>query len=353
MRTTHLESFKAILGERFGYLERYYDEIKKLDTDDKHPLTEDVFDRIFNPELCCLLFGTPDLDRTTRVQRKMDLAVLREIYHLWRDKNYFDLSPSLCSMLIDADLKDIDTFFVRTPYRSMYLSLPKGNGLKISNPQSGLHEVEGIYITCDDFTDPKDLILAQNSEALKDVTRHIHMIICGEHKGVLGDAILFFDLVFFEGKVSDSIERNKVILNSPAIWDHIVELFNFVTKVLLYINCSNVSILKVAGMDIDAKLRELRNPAKKRKLIQRYIKTSTQAHSYLDVCISLDPDTKDSNKGGQRILGGSKSLEKVRAYFRTQRFGTELSQSKIIMIQSYLRGEGAEFYKDKKVYKIT
>lgn len=352
MRTTHLESFKAILGERFGYLEQYYNEITKLDKDDKHPLPEDLFDRIFSPEQCSLLFGTPDLDRTTRLQRKMDLAVLREIYHLWRDKNYFDLSPELCSMLRDADLKDIDTFFLRTPYRSMYLSLPKGNGFMIPNRQSGLHEVEGIYITCDDYADPQNLILSQTTEKLEGVNRHIHMVICGEHKGVLGDAILFFDLVFFDGKVSDSIERNKNILNAPDLWKHIVDIFNFVTKVLLYVNCSNVSILKVAGMDIEAKLRELRNPAKKRKLIQRYIKTSTQAHSYLDISISHDPDAKESTKSGQHF-SGPKSLEKVRAYFRTQRYGTELSQSKIILVQSYLRGEGTEFYKEKKNYKIT
>lgn len=352
MRTTHLELFKSILGTRFDYLEQYYNQIKALDKDDKYPLAETIFDYIFSPEICCTLFGTPNLDRTTRLQRKMDLAVLREIYHLWRDKNYFDLSPNLCSMLIDADLKDIDTFFLRTPYRSMYISLPKGNGLKIPNPQSGLHEVDGIYLTCDDYNDPKDLILSQTSENLKDVTRHIHMVICGEHKGVLGDAILFFDLIFFEGKISDSIERNKAILNAPNIWDHIVEIFNFVTKVLLYINCSNVSILKVAGMDIEAKLRELHNPAKKRKLLQRYVKTSTQAHSYLDISISHDPDAKDSTKKGQH-LSGLKSLEKVRAYFRTQRYGTELSQSKIILVQSYLRGEGAEFYKEKKTYRIT
>lgn len=352
MRSTHLELFKTALGPAFEYIERFFKEIKALDIDDKHPLEENIFDRIFPADTIGKLFGTPDLDRSQRIQRKMDLAVLREIYHLWSDQNYFDLSPRLCSMLIDADLKDVDTFFLRAPYRSMYLSLPKGNGLMIPNTRTGLHEVEGIYITVDDYETPKNMLLAGSGEVLMEATKHVHMVVCGEQKGDFGDAIMFFDLVFFEGKISDSIEKNKDILNRPNTWDYIVSIFDFVTRVLLYINCANVSILKVAGLDIEAKLRELKNPAKKRKLLQRYSKISPQAHSLLDITISIDPDAHSST-GKSSNTGVLKSLEKVRAHFKTQRFGVGWSESKIILVQSYIRGDGAEFYKEKRTFKIS
>jgi hypothetical protein len=352
MRKTHLELFKEILGDGFIYLEKFYKEISLLDTHDRHPLHEQIFERIFPHDTCSVLFGTPDVDRSTRIQRKMDLAVIREIYHLWKDKNYFDLSPQLCSLLIDADLKDVDTFFLRATYRSLYLSLPKGTGLMIPNVQTGLHEVESIYITFDDYEEPQNIIVPNKGTILNNATKHVHMLICGEQKGMFGDAILFFDLIFFEGKISDSIDINKELLDRPNTWDYIVEVFNFVTKVLLYINCANVSILKIAGMDIEKKLRELKNPAKKRKFLQKFTKISPQSHSYLDVTISHDPDDT-SKPGGPHTFRGTKSLEKVRSHFKTQKFGPGRADSKIILVQSYVRGEGAEFFKQKRTFKVT
>lgn len=351
MRSTHFELLQTVLGDHTKYLINYFENLKILDSDIKHPIDEDVFDRIFPPETCANLFGTPNLDRSTRAQRKMDLAVFRQTYHLWRDRNYFDISPKLTGKLIETELRDVDTFFIRAPYRSMYVSLPKGNGLFIPNNVSGLHEVEGIYIAFNDYGGPKGLSVPSKGLTLYGVTKHIHMLICGETKGAFGDAIMFFDLIFFEGKVSESIERNKELLENPKLWPHIVEIFTFVTKTLLYINCANTAIQKIAGMDLGVKLRNLKSPAKKRKLIKKYSKVSPEAHSFLDVIINHEQDTPGKT-GGTSILLGPKSLEKVRPHFKTQRYGAALSQSKIIWVESYLRGEGAEFFKDKHSFRV-
>ena len=352
MRTTHFELLRLVLGDNTKYLDNYFESISGIDTDDDHPIDEDVFDRVFSPEACSNLFGTPGVDRSSIMQRKMDLAVLRQTYHLWKDRNYFGISPKLTSKLIDTDLRDVDTFFIRAPYRSMYLSLPKGNGLFIPNSTSGLHEVDSIYIAFNDYGGPKDLMIPSRGMTLPGVTKHIHMLVCGEQKGSFGDAIMFFDLIFFEGKVSASIERNKEILENPDLWPHITEIFNFVTKVLLYINCSNISIQKIAGLDLEEKLRNLKSTAKKRKLIKRYSKVSPEAHNLLDIIIDHSQDTP-SKTGNSSVLRGPKSLEKVRPYFKTQRHGVGLSQSKIIWVESYIRGEGAEFYKKKHTYRVT
>ena len=346
MRLTHFELFKAVIGDRFKYLEGYFQAFVKFDIEHNKSVPEFIFNQVFNVDICKYIFGTPDLDRSNRAQRKMDLAVIRQIYHLWKDKNYFDLSPKLCPLIASTDLVDVDTFFLQAPYRSMYLSLPKGSGFFIPNAQTGLHEVDGIYITFDDFKGKEKLVMPGKN--IEGATKHMHMVICGENKGVFGDAILFFDLLFFEGKISDSIKRNREILDNPNHWDYIVNIFNFVTKVLLYINCSNVSILKVAGMDIEEKLRNLKNPAKKRKLIKKYGKISSAAHKILDVSISLNPDSSGFSEGTRTKLK-PKSLEKVRRHFKTQRYGQNYSQSKIIVVESYLRGEGAEYY--RKIYK--
>jgi hypothetical protein len=352
MRSTHFELLQAVLGEHSKYLIQYFENLKVMDFDISHPIDEDVFDRVFPAETCANLFGTPNLDRSTRAQRKMDLALLRQTYHLWRDRNYFDISPRLTGKLIDTELRDVDTFFIRAPYRSMYISLPKGNGLFIPNNISGLHEVEGIYLAFNDYGGPKGLLMPSKNLTLHGVTKHIQMLISGEPKGTFGDAIMFFDLIFFEGKVSESIERNKEILENPKLWDHIVEIFTFVTKVLLYINCANTAIQKIAGLDLEVRLNNIKSSAKKRKMIKKYCKISPEAHSLLDVIINHEQDTPGKSKDSS-ILLGPKALEKVRPHFKTQRYGSALSQSKIIWVESYLRGEGTKFYKDKHSFKVT
>lgn len=350
MRLTHFELFKAVIGDRFKYLEGYFQAFDKFDIDHTSSIPESTFNQIFTIDICKDIFGTPNLDRSTRAQRKMDLAVIRQIYHLWKDKNYFDLSPKLCPIITGTDLVDVDTFFLQAPYRSLFLSLPKGNGFFIPNTQTGLHEVDGVYITFDDFKREEKLVMPGKS--IEGATKHMNMVIYGENKGIFGDAILFFDLLFFEDKVSDSIERNREILDNPSYWDYVVNIFNFVTKVLLYINCSNVSILKVAGMDIEEKLRNLKSPTKKRKLIKKYGKISSAAHKILDVSISLDSDSPGSSDGAHTKLG-PKSLEKVRRHFKTQRYGQNNSQSKIIVVESYLRGEGAEYYRETYKHRVS
>lgn len=352
MHSTHLELFKAVLGDRFNYLEKYYENLKPLDIIDTRPIGEPIFDQIFPSELCSKLFGTPNTDRSDRPQRKMDLAVLREIYHLWKDKNYFDISPTLTTKLIDTELRDVDTFFIRAPYRSMYLSLPKGNGLFIPNNKTGLHEVESIYLTFEDFGEPKSIIVPFQNKKFDNTTKHIHMLVCGETKGTYGDAIMFFDLIFFEGKVSESITLNKDLLDNPTFWDSALEVFNFVSKVLLYINCSNTSIQKIAGLDLEEKLRNLKSNTKKRKLIQKYCRISPEAHNLLDVVINHDHGVQSKNPCASIALG-PKAFEKVRPHFKTQRYGTALSQSKIIWVESYVRGEGAEFFRDTHNFKVT
>lgn len=350
MRITHFELLQMFLGNTFKYLEQYYGALSTVDTDPDHPIPEYIFDKAISAQTCSQLFGTPNDDRSSRIQRKMDLAVLQQTYHLWKDQRYFEISPALTSKLIDTDMKDTDTFFLRAPGRSMYISLPKGNGLFIPNSKSGLHEVDSIYLTFNDYEEAQDLLLPIQQKKIEGVTKHIHMLVCGEQKGTFGDAVMFFDLIFFEGKVSASIEKNKEILENHSLWPYMTTIFNFVSKVLLYINCANISIQKIAGLDLESKLEGLKGSAKKRKLLQKYSKISPKAHNLLDVVINHDQNPHGGDKTVTML--GPKSLEKVRPHFKTQRYGTGRAQAKIIWVESYIRGEGTEFYQDKHTYKV-
>ena len=350
MRKTHFELLTSILD--CNLLFERFEAVKVMDLDINEPINEGIIDSVFPPEVCSKIVGNPFAERISREQRKMDMSVFSHTYHLWRDQNYFDITPELIERLMDTDLKDIDTFFLRTPYRSMYISLPLGNNLYIPNDISGKHEITGLYISFNDYDNPQNFLLPYHNKTIKGVTKVMHALVCGKAKLFEGDAVIYYDLLFKEGKVTESLEINKDILNSK-IWSSVVETFQLILKIILYINCSNNTIRDEAGFNLEAKLAGLKNPTKKRKAAKRFGDLSSKAHKVLDISIKDRNDSYNS-VGTHRTSSIISTPVKVRGHFKGQRFGENLCNSKTIWIKPYIRGEGAEAYKDKKrTYHVT
>ena len=352
MRKTHLERvLSSPVGQAFSEGFRL---AKHFDLDN-YIVPETTFEKLFTPEFFAKAMGGTLSDHVDRHRRKLETSIVQHLYHLWRDKNYFDISPRLCDKLIDTDLKDIDTFFLRAPFRSMYISLPPGNGMVVNNDQTGDHDLEGIYVLFHDFGKPETVALRSLDNTVDGVLKYLHILAVGSEKSAYDDALVFFHLLFWEGKISDSIERSKTFLPStPELWPSIQEIFGFVTKVLLYLNCANVSVQKIAGIDIEGKLSGLKNKAKKRKLLQRYEKTSTEAHQLLDIVV--DHTRVSSNHIDSKSPGGvlgSKALERVRGHFKIQHFGTGCTEQKVIWVEPYIRGSDAEYFRDERRYRLV
>jgi hypothetical protein len=347
MRITHYEMMKLIIGEQqFIRLTELFQIIKD---DQINAISKSYFDSLFSASFCSTIFGGSEHLRAIDKQRKMDLAVIYQFYHIWKDKVFFDITENLCSNLKETDLKDVDTFFLQTPYRSIYFSLPPKNGLMIPDSSKGLNEISGIYITLENFKEPINFTTPKGNN-FNGVTKMLHMVVCGEVDQKTGDSILFFDLFFFEGKINNSLEINKKYFDNIALWDSILNTFNFILKLLIYINCTNNSIKKVAGLDIKAKIDNLKNPAKKRKLFNKYCKYTTHEHFLLDIIIKQQDTPNSEHKPSLHL---NKKLEKIRAHFKIQHYDKDLSKSKVIWIESYIRGEGAEFYRQtNKTYKV-
>lgn len=343
MNKTHLETF---IESPFGnVIEKLFPLCERYDKSHDEIIPELVFDTIISSELSDITF----LPRYRPEQKKFDLSLFQHIYYLWKDKNYFDISLALCNKLKETDLQDLDTFFLRTPYRSMYLSLPKGNGLYIPNDETGMHEAIGIYITFHDFKTQTQIKFGEQQKNIDGVTKFIRLMVAGEEKSKYNDAIIYFVLLFWEGKISDSIQKNHIHIDAKDLWPHIKEVFEFVSKVLIYINCSNVVIKEIPGFDLDTAVNRLKNPTKKRKLLHRYEKISTQKHKLLDI-ITINRN-KEYISDSDNSISAKKGLERVRGHFKIQHFGINMSQKKIIWIEPYIRGEGAEEFKQHQ-YKV-
>jgi hypothetical protein len=279
-----------------------------------------------------------------------DLVLIQHMYHAWKDRNYFDITPDLFQRLRETDLQDVDSFFLNTPFRSMYLSVPKGNGILIPERGETKYELSGIYILSHVFDKPSPVVSGITQKKFENVSKYLSIATVGEGIDPLDDAVVYYYVIFWEGKISDSIERNKQELNlNGEFWPVIKETFEFIAKTLLYISCSNANVRQESGVNLEAMYERLKNPTKRRKLLQRYSKVSLEPHKILDTVIR-DHSIEEEDETSQRV-GHKKGPERVRRHIKTQRFGENRSKTKLIWVESYSRGT-FEIHSTRKNYRV-
>ena len=138
----------------------------------------------FNPEL---------LKRVGYENSPRDLVLIQHMYHAWRDRNYFDITLELFRRLQETDLQDVDTFFLNTPFRSMYLSVPKGNGILVPERGETKYELSGIYILSHVFEKPSSVIFGTNQKSVENVSKYLSIATIGEGIDPLDDAVVYFE----------------------------------------------------------------------------------------------------------------------------------------------------------------
>jgi len=330
MQKTHFERFKS---SPFWYLfEDQFKQCEMFDTN-KYPISEVALYKVF---------------AQNSTNSSLDLSLAMHLYHAWKDGNFYELTPALCDVLTKTEYRDVDTRFIRVPERSMYLSLPKGNGLVVPCNQTGrLHNAEGIYLTFLEFEQPSTILLGKQHREIKDVIKHISVMVVGEEIGLHNDALIYFNLCFWQGKVSDSIEKNieMTIGFNNDILVYIRQAFNLIAKVLLYIECSNTVLKQIAGVDINSILAKKKNKSKIRKQFKKLDRLSVLLHKQIDVT-TINKHSSSSSSGvetGRKVL-----LESVAPHFKMQHFGPQNTLVKIIHVDGYERGELAGQIKSTK-----
>ena len=340
MRRTHLETFFANIPEGELFLEGF-----------RRCAEQDVCPNQIVPEITAFESFSPNLLKRTGYENSpRDLVLIQHMYHAWKDRNYFDITPELFQRLRETDLQDVDSFFLNTPFRSMYLSVPKGNGIFVPERGETKYELSGIYILSHVFETPSSIALEKIQKTVENVSKYLSIATIGEGIDPLDDAVVYYYVLFWDGKISDSIERNKSELGlATELWPTVKETFEFIAKTLLYIGCSNANVRQEVGVNLEAMYDRLKNPSKKRKLLQRYSKVSLEPHKVLDTIIrDHDSEKYDS----ETREGRKKGLEKVRRHIKTQRFGTNLSKTKLIWVESYSRGS-FELDSSRKSYRVV
>ena len=195
MRKTHLEVIESLLKKSMDKIYNVFNTIRTIDPDKNVPVNENLVKSIFTPEISSKIFAEDENGKTSFEQRNMFLSLIYHTYHTWKDKNYFDTTLDIINRLKDTDLKDLDTFFLKSPFRSMYVSLPKGNGLYIPGASEGKTELYGFYITLHDFGKYTDFYSPLLKTTLKDTTKRMKVLMCAESSVYQSGNLLYYDLI--------------------------------------------------------------------------------------------------------------------------------------------------------------
>jgi hypothetical protein len=274
-------------------------------------------------------------------------------------RKVFRFKEDLIYLLLETDLNKVDSFFLRTPFKCIYLPIPETT--KLLNP-TGI-PIDGIYVA---VTDKEETNPAGLSDGFHNITNQEFMD-CKEPRnlfiGVVSDLILsrndsrnsfyYWNILFKEGDLLEQIEKylDRYDRELSGRYDYsrnfLERIFSFVLNALLYINYKGEDF-EIVKPKLDT---HIKSKKKKNKLANK-----TKIQSYMvgqDIIINprykkeIDLSLSNTN---YRIRGKYSGRWMVRGHMKTQKFGKQWSESKIIWVQPYEKGEGDLTDKD---YLIT
>jgi hypothetical protein len=278
-------------------------------------------------------------------------------------KPMFLVEQTLCEGLVHTNFgMDTPSQYLRSPLPYCYIEFGDKRDLDVSvyNELSGLHQVEGVYIS----EYPHDERMQSHLMAFLEArnafnpnsanVRYIELEFTGSPIGkehALDDATFNISLVIDDDAMLtveeiyqlhveyyQEMHETNQLFKATRIDDTTAQCFKplleLLIKCLIFINCDLSTQVKVLDRTaLEKQLNGLKNPAKRRKL-QRKINSSKD---YILVT-SKDKIEYQSAASG---VNGKMSAHWRRGHFRNQRYGEELSKTKILWIQPALIGVGS------------
>jgi hypothetical protein len=271
-------------------------------------------------------------------------------------KKVFRLSKNLVHMLLDTDLKKVDSFFLEIPYKCIFLAIP--DEITLLNPY-GI-PINGIYLSILKNDEVNYTALSKEFHHLENKPNTKSFIIVAVSDIILDkddprESLYYWHIIFKEGDIFEQLNTYldkwllKAKLENININETFIDnIFSFILNTVLYINSSDINLvekkIKVSN------LRQSKNPKKKKKALQRtklpyYIIGNDIVidHHYQKV-INLT----DRKKGKYQKYTAQWM---VRGHWRNQPIGPGRAKRKLIWVQPYVKGEEVGNLIDKD-YKV-
>jgi len=328
---THFEKFRDVIINNFGV--DYYKIIGEQEILKKHKFVGDNV----------LLETFKKITGYVNEDDAMMRSILSSTYHFYKDPKIYEFEKSLTEMLLKTSLKKLDVDFVRSPYDTIYVTIPKSENLTIPNEQTGLHRVEAVYIT------------AIRSEELSDVTvleykvpenykLMIRYLFVGESKkdsplGDYDDALYYNTMILGEGDIFEQmnldLERKESAKGYIDLLDkkRLNKYHSFIVNLLLYITSSQarIEIFKTKHLDYKGK-----KPKKIKRAEKQNNKLSKLSEFYKVGCKTLS-----TNESGETLIDGKKitTQYKVSPHWHLYWTGKGRKTPKLKWIVEYTKGK--------------
>lgn len=278
-------------------------------------------------------------------------------------KPMFLVEQSLCEGLVHTNFgMNTPSQYLRSPLPYCYIEFGDKRNLDVFvyNEMSGLHQVEGVYISeyphdermqsyLMEFLQAKNAYNPKSENvryieleftgspigkqhALDDATFNISLLIDDDAMLTVEEIYQLHVEYYQEMQASNSLFKAKRIDETSA--QCFKPLLELLIKCLIFINCDLSMQVKVLDRTVlEKQMNGLKNPAKRRKL-QRKINSSKDY-------ILVSSKEKLEYSSSQSSDNSKVAAHWRRGHFRNQRYGEELSKTKILWIQPALIGVGS------------
>ena len=273
-------------------------------------------------------------------------------------KKLFRPTKELIHMLIDTEIKNLDAFFVKSPFKSIYITIP--NDVKVMNPFN--LPVNGLYIV---LYEKEDIDYEGFSEEFQEYKNYEHsksLIVCAISDIILPptdprETMYYWNLALREGDLSNQV---NTLLNkydedyTSQQYSKCKETYNrtflenilfFCINFLLYINAKND--FKYVNKEKSSNKKQPKSKSKIKKAQKKsslpYYEIGTDIvieHSYKKVINLYDKSATEKRRLTGRWV--------VRGHWRNQAHGQAFSERKLKWIQPYIKGEDLSEIIDKQ-----
>lgn len=275
--------------------------------------------------------------------------------HALAGSRYFQTRDNLNDKLLATDIDlDVPARFLRLPYPSIYLRFGDTRALPVVVPgfRDGILRAEGVYLTETSFTVPPEVSQRENWPTGSRI-RHLDVALCGypapEAPEASVGAIQIFTLAIPDDNASvhsvleATLKRIATVQGGAGVlpediaaWESILA---HTLKVLLYLNCDG-ALLEPDAEYAHARARVLALPPGKRVKAMREFERNGPVERIVVGPRWRDGDATephtavhagDAGEGDASVMPHTR-----RGHYRLQRYGPELSLSKLVWIQPVL-----------------
>lgn len=331
----HYVEFKNDLDKQFGF--DFFESLYQVDSDfgtdhmDMSELTLEFFIKQTS--------GNEYLEylKKDRERYLVWINMVLMTYHYFKNqKKHFDLSADVTNLLLQTDMKDVHVQFLKLPFQTIYLTVPKGmfNG----SAQGKTVEIEGIYVHQYNLRpySQKELTQLVGKGIISYIQLGLVMKSEGEYR--YGTIHLKFKNGNVREQLKDNYNRAGLQFEELA-----TDVFALVLNTLFYIQTDTADV-------------EFVEPTKPLLVVQKPVPADKRAGHYrIGRKIVIEPNLKKRlNEHKRSPLKTEKEYGwLVRGHWRNQPVGKGRKERKLIWIEPHLKGnkEGPILSKDYEIKK--